>query len=55
VPDVHQAYTALRKRGVDFIDEPHLIAKLEDHDLWMAFLRDPEGNTLALMCEVPRT
>jgi len=54
VPDIHHAYEALRKRGVEFIDEPHLIAKLDDHDLWMAFLRDPEGNTLALMSEVAR-
>ena len=54
VGDIHQSYDALRKRGVEFIDEPHLIAKLEDHDLWMAFLRDPEGNTLALMSEVAR-
>jgi len=55
VGEIHQAYEALRKRGVEFIDEPHLIAKLEDHDLWMAFLRDPEGNTLALMSEVARS
>lgn len=54
VPDMQQAYDALKKRGVPFIDQPHLIAKLEDHDLWMAFLHDTEGNTLALMSEVAR-
>jgi methylmalonyl-CoA/ethylmalonyl-CoA epimerase len=32
--------------------KPHLIAKLPDHELWMAFFRDPEGNLLALMSEV---
>ena len=32
-------------------DEPHLIAKMPDHELWMAFFRDGEGNTLALMHE----
>ena len=37
---------------VDRVDEPHLIAKMPDHDLWMTFFRDPEGNTLALMSEV---
>jgi methylmalonyl-CoA/ethylmalonyl-CoA epimerase len=31
---------------------PPLIAKMPDHDLWMAFLRDPDKNLLALMCEV---
>ena len=54
IDDINAGYDALRKRGVEFIDKPHLIAQLEHHDLWMAFFRDPEGNTLALMSEVPR-
>lgn len=33
-------------------DTPHLIAEMPDHDLWMAFFRDTEGNLLALMSEV---
>jgi predicted enzyme related to lactoylglutathione lyase len=52
VADINATFDALMKRGVDFIDKPHLIAKLPDHDLWMVFLRDTEGNTLALMSEV---
>ena len=51
VDDIHRAYADLRERGVEFRDEPHLIAKLPDHELWMAFFRDGEGNTLALMHE----
>jgi catechol 2,3-dioxygenase-like lactoylglutathione lyase family enzyme len=31
------------------------VPKLTDHDLWMAFCRDPEGNVLALMSEVRRS
>ena len=54
VSDINASYEALKKRGVSFIDQPHLIAKLADHDLWMVFLNDPEGNTLALMSEVAR-
>ena len=54
VPDLNATYESLRKRGVDFVDKPHLIAKLEHHDLWMVFFHDTEGNTLALMSEVPR-
>ena len=54
VDDIQESYATLRARGAPFIDEPHHIAQLEHHDLWMAFLRDPEGNTLALMSEVPR-
>ena len=52
VADIQQAYATLQERGVDFIDEPHMIAKMPDHDLWMVFFHDSEGNTVALMCEV---
>src|SRR5688500_16100627 len=51
VEDIEGAYGALKAKGVEFIDEPHLIAKMPDHELWMAFLKDSEGNTLSLMCE----
>lgn len=54
VSDINASFEALKKRGVEFIDQPHIIAQLEDHDLWMVFFRDPEGNTLALMSEVAR-
>jgi methylmalonyl-CoA/ethylmalonyl-CoA epimerase len=27
------------------------VAKMPDHELWMAFLRDPDRNLIALMCE----
>jgi len=51
VTDIDAAYGDLKARGVDFRDAPHLIAKMPDHELWMAFFRDGEGNTLALMHE----
>jgi methylmalonyl-CoA/ethylmalonyl-CoA epimerase len=53
VPDIQTAYETLRERDVAFEDEPHLIARLPDHELWMAFFRDPDRNLLALMSEVP--
>jgi hypothetical protein len=31
--------------------EPHLIAKMPDHDLWIGFLKDPDGNLVGLMEE----
>ena len=51
VADIDAAHRDLAGRGVEFIEPPHLIARLPDHDLWMAFFRDGEGNTLALMHE----
>ena len=54
VPDIRQTHAALAARGVEFEREPHLTARMPDHDLWMAFFRDPDRNLLALMCELPR-
>lgn len=52
VSDITAAHAAISERGGQFVDSPHLVARLPDHELWMAFLRDTEGNTLALMSEV---
>jgi methylmalonyl-CoA/ethylmalonyl-CoA epimerase len=52
VPDIQQAHAALSERSVKFEDAPHLIARMPDHELWMAFFRDSENNLLALMSEV---
>jgi methylmalonyl-CoA/ethylmalonyl-CoA epimerase len=52
VEDIHAAHAALRSRGAELVDEPHLIARLPDHDLWMSFCRDSEGNLLGLMSEI---
>jgi methylmalonyl-CoA/ethylmalonyl-CoA epimerase len=52
VTDLQDAYIALSARGVRFVDSPHCVARLPDHDLWMAFCRDSEENLLALMSEV---
>jgi hypothetical protein len=27
---------------------------MQEHDLWMAFLADPDQNPIGLMCEIPR-
>ena len=53
VDDILSAHEALLARGVTFTDDPHLVAKMSDHDLWMAFFKDPAGNVLALMSELP--
>ena len=52
VDDISAAAAALAGRGAHFTSEPHLIAKMPGHELWMAFLEDSEGNTLGLMSEV---
>ncbi|HXM62646.1 MAG TPA: VOC family protein [Terriglobales bacterium] len=54
VPDIAASHRQLLASGVRFEDEPHMIAKMPDHDLWMTFFRDSEQNLLALMSEVSR-
>jgi methylmalonyl-CoA/ethylmalonyl-CoA epimerase len=54
VPDIQAAYAKLKEDGVHFEDEPHLIAKMPTHDLWLTSFRDTEGNLMALMSEVAR-
>jgi len=41
-------------RGVTFKQEPHLVARMKSHDLWLAFVLDPAGNVLGLMEERQR-
>jgi methylmalonyl-CoA/ethylmalonyl-CoA epimerase len=52
VPDIQAAYVKMKENGARFEDEPHLIAKMPDHDLWMTFFRDSENNVMGLMSEV---
>ncbi len=54
VDDIHAAHTALESRGVSFKGKPHLVARMPDHELWMAFFTDSEENTLALMAELEK-
>ena len=55
VGDIHAAWQALSEAGADLRSPPHMITRMQGHELWMAFFRDSEGNTLALSSEVPET
>ncbi len=52
VDEIHATCAAIKARGVSLLEEPHLIAGMPDHDLWMASLKDPADNILGIMCEV---
>jgi len=51
VADLAATHAAMAAKGAAFEQAPHLVATMPDHELWMAFLRDSEGNLLALMEE----
>ena len=54
VDDIAAAHASLVERGVSFEEEPVKAYEDDNHELWLAFLRDTEDNMLALMSEVPK-
>lgn len=52
VEDIKKSVEQLNEKGVSFIDQPHVVAKMDDIETWMTFFKDSEGNTHALMSEV---
>jgi methylmalonyl-CoA/ethylmalonyl-CoA epimerase len=52
--DIAVAAAELKGRGVKFEDEPHRIAEMPTHDLWMTFFKDPDGHLLALEMQAPK-
>ena len=54
VSDLLLTVKALRDKGVAIEGAPHLTAPMPDHDLWMAFIRDPDGHLIGLMMEAPK-
>lgn len=52
VEDIKEAYQQLIEKGVSFIDQPHVVAKMGNTETWMVFFKDTEGNIHALICDV---
>jgi len=55
VSDIDGVQRELAGKGVKFIDEPHVIARMPDHDLWLTSCDDSEGNTMGIMEERKRS
>ena len=51
--DIAQATNNLEEKGVKFERKPQLAAKMDDHELWIGFLRDPDQNLVGIMAELP--
>lgn len=49
--DITAAHAAIVARGATNERAPQLTAKLPDHELWIGFVRDPDGNLVGLMQE----
>ncbi|HEY8294669.1 MAG TPA: VOC family protein [Micrococcaceae bacterium] len=60
VPDVREATRRLEGQGVQIVTPPHIIFSHTDGvlgpagtDEWMVFILDSEGNTVALVSQLP--
>ena len=51
VTDIVEAHAAIVAKGATDERAPELTAKLPDHELWIGFVRDPDGNLVGLMEE----
>ncbi|MBI1850723.1 MAG: VOC family protein [Planctomycetes bacterium] len=54
VADIRAAYDQIRARGAKPRMEPHVVARLETRDVWLAHFDDPDGHVVSLMSEAPR-
>jgi catechol 2,3-dioxygenase-like lactoylglutathione lyase family enzyme len=51
VDDIELSHAVFLERGAKDERGPALTAKMPDHELWIAFVRDPDGNLVGLMEE----
>lgn len=51
VRDLEATHKSMVAKGGVNAREPQLTARLPDHELWIAFLKDPDGNLVGLMEE----
>jgi predicted enzyme related to lactoylglutathione lyase len=54
VADIRTTASELEGRGVAFLQQPAKVHEDGRHELWLAFFKDSEENTVALMSEVPK-
>ena len=53
-PDIDKLGPALESRGVSFLGPAQVVQRTETHELKIRAFRDPDGNVLQLMGNVPR-
>ena len=53
VDDLDDACDRIEGKGVELTHQPHLVHRDDAHELWMAGVRDSEGNLVMLMEERP--
>ena len=49
--DIQAAHRTFKERGVSIHQEPGIIARLPDRDVWLMWIRDSEDNLVGVMHE----
>ena len=52
VSDIKKTYASIKAAGAPALAEPHIIARVNDRDVWIAELADGQGNNVSLISEV---
>jgi hypothetical protein len=53
VADIQVATESIKAKRIPFVREPQMAAKMDDHELWIGFIRDPDENLIGIMAEIP--
>jgi catechol 2,3-dioxygenase-like lactoylglutathione lyase family enzyme len=51
VRDIESTHADMVGKGAENERDPQMTARMPDHELWIGFLRDPDGNLVGLMEE----
>jgi methylmalonyl-CoA/ethylmalonyl-CoA epimerase len=52
VGDIKTTYAQVKAAGAPSLAEPHIIARMNGQEVWIAELADGQGNTVSLISEV---
>ena len=52
VSDIKAVHTRIKASGVQSLQEPHVIARMNGNEVWLASVADGQGNVVSLMSEV---
>ena len=52
VSDIKKAHAKIKSSGAASIEDPHIIARMNGHEIWISSVSDGQGNVVSLMSEV---
>jgi len=53
VSDIKKAHETIKSIGATSLEEPHIIARMNGREIWIAAVSDGQGNTVSLMSDIP--